>query len=458
MAIITDNPVSLVPATQQSAGAIKDIATRLVNAAKTRSEDDPIGLTGRALNSIQTQLNAQLAVLKSPIPLPQNLILTDATGRQIAEFGFTAMNSQQIYGLAELDLVGNLAAFVGVSSELPLVVNNTSNGSPDVITIVAHGYVEGDTLLIQGSTGDTAINQAVIVEPPVTANTFQIRSVQTLALINGNGVYAGGGTATRYFAGGWFQQIRIGGTSPSTAKIRAAPDGDVFINGATVTLDLNGVTTTIGNIAVGAAGHAGIDVKNDTAPSQDILVTDIGFYIRATDQATYVGILNAQADNGTLSLFNIAGTASVSLGGSNGHGIFSSGGTQTSIVGNLVTTGTLNALLALQTNGVTVVDSAQNATFHQISVGTWGLLVNSTGDLSANSLTINAGNAIVASSGNASFAQVSVSGGIRIDTLGNLHSANGATGSATVVTSVNFVAQTVTTATITATDGIVTAI
>lgn len=78
-------------------------------------------------------------------------------------------------------------------------VGGTVYKTPVIVTAVAHGFTTGDTVVIEGVTGNTYANGLRKVTV-LTADTFSItdfRSQPTLA----NGTYAGGGTVTK--AGGF---------------------------------------------------------------------------------------------------------------------------------------------------------------------------------------------------------------------------------------------------------------
>jgi hypothetical protein len=163
------------------------------------------------------------------------LIITDPYGHVVTTIGFFADGAALNYGLTNFDPLGNVGSWVGVQTELPLAITAATNVSPSVITITGHPYVDGDTVLIQGATGNTAINGIRIVEN-TTTNTFTTTDLGGTP-INGNGTYTGNGTATRYYAGGFFETIGIGGTTGfAGAKIRAFADGTVQITNALIKL------------------------------------------------------------------------------------------------------------------------------------------------------------------------------------------------------------------------------
>lgn len=142
------------------------------------------------------------------------------------------------------DAGGNAWATLAILKESPKAITAATNASPSVVTIVGHGYVNGDTVLIASATGNTAINGYRIVKS-VTANTFTLTTIAGAA-VNGNGAYAGSGTAARYYGGGLFQSIAIG-ASFADYKLRAFADGSLKIKDADILLQsvAGGVTKTI---------------------------------------------------------------------------------------------------------------------------------------------------------------------------------------------------------------------
>ena len=173
---------------------------------------------------------------------------------------------------------------IEIIQDSPLSVTATTNASPDVVTVPGHTYVNGDTVHIVGSTGDTAINGYRIVESSNTgAGTFKLTDFSGNP-INGNGAYTGGGQCTRYYAGMLTDTIAIG-ASFTNYKLRAFADGTLIINGAvivnaqinsitsvggtapnTVTLTINnGTLTIVGAGTAAGTGNITIDGELDTA-------------------------------------------------------------------------------------------------------------------------------------------------------------------------------------------------
>jgi hypothetical protein len=80
-------------------------------------------------------------------------------------------------------------------------------------------------------------------------------------------VYGSGGTMVGWigqngiYYGGWFKQLYIGGSDPSSAKLVSDSSGNLAINGGTFTLGLNGVQVKIDN-GYDTYGYAGMTVKD----------------------------------------------------------------------------------------------------------------------------------------------------------------------------------------------------
>ncbi len=105
-------------------------------------------------------------------------------------------------------------------------IASVTNASPAVITLTAHGFYDGQMISIAGSTGLTSINGPYVLVTYITANTFSVTDMSRTA-INGNGVYAGGGTAT--------------GRDPGACAVLTLAGPLYYANVSGVTLDGNGV-------------------------------------------------------------------------------------------------------------------------------------------------------------------------------------------------------------------------
>lgn len=70
-------------------------------------------------------------------------------------------------------------------------------------------------------------------------------------------------------SGAWFNSLYIGGSGPATAKIIALNTGAVTIDGATFTLNLNGITTAIDNSLFGGQ-YTGLRIEDNTTHSKRV--------------------------------------------------------------------------------------------------------------------------------------------------------------------------------------------
>lgn len=73
----------------------------------------------------------------------------------------------------------------------PVAITSSTNATPSVLTVTAHGLTTGDRVLVYGHATNTAVN-GIFKAVVVTANTFSLVDEFSGAAINGNGI--GGGT------------------------------------------------------------------------------------------------------------------------------------------------------------------------------------------------------------------------------------------------------------------------
>lgn len=141
----------------------------------------------------------------------------------------------------------------------PLAISAATNAAPVVLTVVGNTYLSGDTILIAGATGNTAINGYRIVKDLGTAgaNTFHITDLQNNP-VNGNGGYAGAATATRYWAGLLAQTLALGASFDSYS-LRFFADGSLKINNASID------TAIITNSSINGGGFTGTATVRNAA-------------------------------------------------------------------------------------------------------------------------------------------------------------------------------------------------
>lgn len=208
--------------------------------------------------------------------------------------------------LTLFDQAGTASATLTNTQESPLAITATTGLSPDTITVPGNTYLNGDTLHIENATGDTAINGYRIVEGASGA-TFKLTDLSGNP-INGNGAYAGGGTATRYYSGLLAQTVALG-NSFSDFRLRLFADGQLVIAGAS----LDGSNISGGGIT-SIAGSGGNVL---TLTIENGLMTIQGTGSRAgTGDITIDGIVSAKAYKANGST---GGTASFTAGPLGAH-------------------------------------------------------------------------------------------------------------------------------------------
>jgi hypothetical protein len=201
---------------------------------------DPIGQlarnTGRALQQIEHSIHLLENAARDSGGSLDGLSITNPAGAEI--ISLDARGWIQIKDASGLEV-----AWLGEQADIPpLAISAATNASPTVVTINAHGFVDGDTVFIQGCLGNTAPNGFRIVTA-VTTNTFELLDLATLAAINGNGGYTGGGTAQRFYGGLLTTTIAVG-PSFSDYRLRAFADGTLRIRNANIELSVTSGTTT----------------------------------------------------------------------------------------------------------------------------------------------------------------------------------------------------------------------
>ena len=73
-------------------------------------------------------------------------------------------------------------------------ISGATNATPIVVTATAHGFANGDRVIIGGVGGNTAANGHFTIAN-VAANTFELTTVVAGANVAGNGAYTSGGYA-----------------------------------------------------------------------------------------------------------------------------------------------------------------------------------------------------------------------------------------------------------------------
>lgn len=118
--------------------------------------------------------------------------------------------------------------------------------------------------------------------------------------------WIGDDTANSGYVGGWFKQLYAGGSGPAGAPFKSDAGGNVTINGATFTLNLNGVTTSITNTYdTPIADYVGLKIQNNTSLiSANVTAAQISF--KSSSGTTLAALLTPGNTSGELLLTSSA--------------------------------------------------------------------------------------------------------------------------------------------------------
>jgi hypothetical protein len=176
-------------------------------------------------------------------------------------------------------------------------------------------------MMAHGSSGNIALNGALLVNGTIGAGKLSASSVVALNVVTGSLTsdkfdttvinVGGGGSKPGKFAvfnaagsqigfigvesgndGAWFKTMRVGGSSYANGILRADASGNVSMDGATFTLTLNGVTTEIANL-LDAAVYVGLRIKQASAPGTKTVISPNSVVISDNSGWTPVTISNS---------------------------------------------------------------------------------------------------------------------------------------------------------------------
>lgn len=110
-------------------------------------------------------------------------------------------NTEQTYSLEFGDLYMRVHQNGAQVLETGVAITGATQANPCVITAVAHGYSNGDEVVIASVGGMTQLNGRNFKVAGVTANTFQLRYMDNTTTVNSTafGAYTSGGTVRRVF-------------------------------------------------------------------------------------------------------------------------------------------------------------------------------------------------------------------------------------------------------------------
>lgn len=167
--------------------------------------------------------------------------------------GFCYQNRTGYTGIPVTSITYAITATTNVS----FAVTGTTNGTPDVVSVPGHTFVDGDMVTGAGATGDTAINGVFLVANAVATVSVELTDLQGNP-INGNGVWVSGGTLTSP------DLITAPGNNLQVGQqvTIASATGDTAINGTRLvaTVPMSGtftLTDTDGNIINSNGAYAG---------------------------------------------------------------------------------------------------------------------------------------------------------------------------------------------------------
>lgn len=156
--------------------------------------------------------------------------------------------------------------------EAAKTITGATNATPIVITATAHGYNNGDEVVIAGVGGNTAANGARIVAS-ATTNTFALTD-QSGANVAGNGAYTSGGTATRWV---WARsQAWPQSATARYGRMRITTTGAMLVT-SLGSLNCNVVTRNEGGFAnTSASAPTIVTLANHYAKAASLTVTPQG--------------------------------------------------------------------------------------------------------------------------------------------------------------------------------------
>ena len=245
MPVSNPNAQTILPPTQSSGGSLKQIANNFRYNTGGNKDAALWSSVGDALSNAQSQIDHIGNALRSPLPQAQVIQITDPSGNLIAEIGnLLGTNNQAYQGLwgknlyvggsgpdtapffvdsrgsgsqvFVVDQFSNIAAWLGNQTELPKAVVDVTSCVVVPYTgfcqveVTAHGYVNGDNVNIVGVVGVPNANIGMGIVQVIDADNFVL--LQTPF----SGAYVSGGECTRFFSGGMFSAMAIGGSQVIT--------------------------------------------------------------------------------------------------------------------------------------------------------------------------------------------------------------------------------------------------
>lgn len=122
-------------------------------------------------------------------------VIDSAVRSRLIPFQFRDLPAGQTYTLEFGALKMRVMKDGGYVLEATKIITGITQANPATVTSNAHGYANGDDVLIAAVTGMTQVNGRRFKAAGVTANTFQLQGVDSSLYT----AYAAGGTAARYY-------------------------------------------------------------------------------------------------------------------------------------------------------------------------------------------------------------------------------------------------------------------
>jgi hypothetical protein len=134
----------------------------------------------------------------------------------------------------------------GLTYDAPVTISGATKANPVVVTANAHGFANGDSVLISDVAGMTQLNGNTYVVANKTANTFELKNAAGTANIDGTAysTYVSGGSVRKYvttITGLW----HLEGQSVTILGDGAVQPDQTVANG-TITLSIRATTVQIG--------------------------------------------------------------------------------------------------------------------------------------------------------------------------------------------------------------------
>jgi hypothetical protein len=346
------------------------------------------------------------------------LVSFDVNGRTNTEVAGTPQNTLSIGSAAgTLDLRKYLPA----SSDLFTISGGKIIVAASQITetAIASGAISTPKLQANAITSNEIAANAVIAGKiatnAVTATTILAGSVTTAKLdtteisVGGGGskpgkfgVYNASGSQIGFIGvesgneGAWFKTLSVGGTSYGTGKIRADSSGNVTINDATLTLNLNGVTTVITNAndTIGSL-IAGMRITdNSTAYYTSYRANSVSLTDGSVSRVLISAGGGSPDPGGRVSVNNTSGSTTITLTGGTGivsASSFSIGGTpgvtNTTSPITSISTGSTSFVTGINSNLITINYKDHSNTNQSVSFLAYTSTTNANGISSLSSST-----------------------------------------------------------------------